>query len=925
VLAPNKQITKGACQLTQVGVSRQSFETFMAQFNNCAQHNKWTQSEKLAQLKSSLVKDAGQVLWDSSPTSTGTFDQLVELLKTRYSGARQADKFRMELRARRRRSNESLSCLHQDIRRLIALAHPDLPAQTREVMATDYFVDSLDDPELILKIRERNPASLEEALRISLQLEAWAKDAAKQKFPQGEEGQRQRKSNGSATAEVYRTACLEAQVRKLQQELADLSARSSLQSQQAECMPTKTQFSSDQSKGTALRQSTRARYQPRTEVTMQQTWGCWHCGDPSHFRRSCPQLPQSQTSLSHGVGPPPAVTSSGPKSQPPAQTRVCRSKESQVYITLKLKGEYVSCLLDSGADLTMVPLSLIKRHRGVRYRCSFRKVYAANGTELHIAGEVVLPFQLGPKCILVHALISEDIEDIMLGIDFLTKQRCVWDFSKNSVIIQGVSCSLHAAPTTSVCRRIYAVQDTVLPPRQQCNMPVRATLDDLRNSGSAWLTEPRALQNGVYVGQTLLPEAHRGIMVRVMNTNQEPRLIRHDTLLGTAEPVDLQENSIETVSGETSTEPASRKVLAKLPEELTNDQVRQVSSLLTKYESAFSQHDFDIGHTHLVEHTIDTGSHRPIRQSLRRHPVAHISVIDNQVDEMLRHGVIEPAASPWASNVVLAKKKDGSMRLCVDYCRINDITYQDSYPLPHIDSCLSALIGASWYSTLDLSSGYHNVPIKECDKDKTAFITRRGCWRYNVMPFGLTCAPSVFQRRMDLVLSGLTYEMCMVYIDDIVVFSHDFDSHLQRLEQVLQRIQTAGLKLKASKCCMFQRKVEFLGHIVSAQGIEAQPSKITAVTEWPVPTNLTEVRSFLGLCSYYRRFIQGFAYIATPLHELMKKNVRFHWGSDQQKAFETLKVKLVSAPVLAMPSDQGNYYLDTDSSDFGLGAVLSQV
>jgi hypothetical protein len=181
--------------------------------------------------------------------------------------------------------------------------------------------------------------------------------------------------------------------------------------------------------------------------------------------------------------------------------------------------------------------------------------------------------------------------------------------------------------------KIYAVQDTVLPPRQQCNMPVRATLDDLRNCTSAWLTEPRALQNGVYVGQTLLPEAHRGIMVRVMNTNQEPRLIRHDTLLGTAEPVDLHENSIETVSGESPTEPASRKVLAKLPEELTNDQVRQVSSLLTKYESAFSQHDFDIGHTHLVEHTVDTGSHRPIRQPLRRHPVAHLLITDTQIDE----------------------------------------------------------------------------------------------------------------------------------------------------------------------------------------------------------------------------------------------------------------------------------------------------
>jgi hypothetical protein len=206
---------------------------------------------------------------------------------------------------------------------------------------------------------------------------------------------------------------------------------------------------------------------------------------------------------------------------------------------------------------------------------------------------------------------------------------CVCDFSNNSVIIQGVSCSLHTAPTMSACRTIYAVQDTILHPRQQCNMPVTANLDDLRNCTSAWLTEPRSLKNGVYVEQTLLPDAHRDIMVRVMNTNQEPRLIRHDTLLRTAESADLHENSIETVSGESPTEQASRKVLAKLPEELTNDQVRQVSSLLT----AFSQHDFDIGHTHLVEQTVDTRSHRLIRQPLRRHPVAHLLITDTQIDE----------------------------------------------------------------------------------------------------------------------------------------------------------------------------------------------------------------------------------------------------------------------------------------------------
>jgi hypothetical protein len=202
-----------------------------------------------------------------------------------------------------------------------------------------------------------------------------------------------------------------------------------------------------------------------------------------------------------------------------------------------------------------------------------------------------------------------------------------------------------------------------------------------------------------------------------------------------------------------------------------------------------------MGRTSLVEHSIDTADHRPIRHGLRRHPMAHLTMIDEQVNEMLRNDLVEPAASPWASNVVLVRKKDGSMRLCVDYRALNGATYKDSYPLSHIDTCLGSMDGTVWFSTLDLRSGYHNIPIKEADRDKTAFITRRGCFRYKVMPFGLTSASSVFQRLMDLVLCGLTYESCLVFLDDIIVFSRDFQTHTERLREVFNRLRGANLKL----------------------------------------------------------------------------------------------------------------------------------
>ena len=365
--------------------------------------------------------------------------------------------------------------------------------------------------------------------------------------------------------------------------------------------------------------------------------------------------------------------------------------------------------------------------------------------------------------------------------------------------------------------------------------------------------------------------------------------------------------------------------MQQLPDDLDTEQHRQVSQLLHEYRDIFSTSAYDMGRTGLVEHEINTGDHRPVRQGLRRHPIAHLDIIDKQVREMVRHDLVEPAASPWAANVVLVRKKDGTHRLCVDYRALNAVTYKDTYPLPHIDTCLGSMDGASWFSTLDLRSGYHNIPIRQQDRDKTAFITRRGCFRYKVLPFGLTTAPSVFQRLMDLVLCGLTYVSCLVYIDDIIVFAKDFRTHLDRLAEVFERLRQAGLKLHITKCSLFRRRVSFLGHVLSGSGIEVQPDKVRAVQDWPTPRNVSELRSFLGLASYYRRFVSGFADIAAPLNKLLRKNSVFEWSADQSRAFLELKDRLTSAPILGMPADTGTFLLDTDASNVGLGAVLSQM
>ena len=292
---------------------------------------------------------------------------------------------------------------------------------------------------------------------------------------------------------------------------------------------------------------------------------------------------------------------------------------------------------------------------------------------------------------------------------------------------------------------------------------------------------------------------------------------------------------------------------------------------------------------------------------------------------MLKKGVIEPSSSPWTSPTVLVKKKDGSTRFCVDYRKLNEVTVKDSYPLPRIDDCLDALVGCSWFSTLDLCSGYWQVAMNEEDKPKTAFSTGNGLYQFTLMSFGLCNAPATFERLMEKVLSGLPWEVCLLYLDDIIVHGREFTEAIERLRTVLQRLRDAGLKLSPNKCILLQKSVPFLGHVVRNHGVSTDPKKIEAVRSWPSPQTAKDVKSFLGLCSYYSRFVRDFSDIARPLYKLTEGQREFRWTSECEDAFRWLKALLTTAPILAFPTTDGLFILDTDASNTGLGVVLSQV
>ena len=616
-----------------------------------------------------------------------------------------------------------------------------------------------------------------------------------------------------------------------------------------------------------------------------------------------------------------------------------------------LDGKPCKALLDTGSMITTISQSYFQsmdpKHTLESLTDFSLDIRGANGAEVSYLGYVVLDLsipQLDSVPVSVPFLVVRDTKfsasvPVVIGTNTLNHLRQSDNGAKAPLVWQDAFKVLsfsQSVPVRTSNRKPFTIPAYTI---QTVNGKVRnvgeMTTGVTESSSSSQMNIcPRLVQVRPGKGYSRIP-------VRVYNMTAKPISVLPNTRLCQLQSVDVVRNvdPFEGKSKESSALDKSFEELGiKIPSDsISADQREQAVKFLSKWKHLFSTGPTDLGCTNLVEHEIELTDPKPFKDPYRRIPPGMFEEVREHLKEMIEAGAIRKSHSPFSSNVVLVRKKDGSLRFCIDFRKLNNRTVKDAYSLPRIDETIDCLSGSKYFTKLDLRSGYWQVAMHESDKPKTAFsVGPLGFYECNRMAFGLSNAPSTFQRLMELTMGEIHLKECLIYLDDIIIFSDTLEKHFTRLESVFQRLESAGLKLKGSKCEFFQREVNYLGHIVSEHGVHTDPEKISALKDWKVPSSLKELRSFLGFAGYYRRFIPGFSSLAKPLNDLLighptnkgaksaKSSASWVWGPAQQQAFDDLIQKLTSAPVLAYVDFSKPLILNTDASSVGLGAVLYQ-
>ena len=642
-------------------------------------------------------------------------------------------------------------------------------------------------------------------------------------------------------------------------------------------------------------------------------------------------------------------------------TITTESKESSqvvgptLFLDLEIEGVPVEAVVDCGSPATIISRSMLHEIARSLRRAGKPspqiskpsiKVYGKDGKksghELVCTAQLEVTIQADGQTAHVPVIVQPDSEQAcLLGTNATSLLGLKFLRANNKPLRAGTE------PKQSVtCVRLVR---TISVPSQASKI-VKAEIESIDRKGEHCVFEPDVdvmESSGLSIPDTVLTIGEKGRVYIPLQNLQSARVKLHrGAELGVIEPfvaTTLNDDVTRTCTESQKVASSCAKVTVeekpnderkhKLLEalklergDLTTKQFSDLKAIMLEASDVFALDNSELGCTSLVKHTIDTGDNPPIKQQPYRTPMIYRERMAKMIEDMQAQGIVQPSSSPWASPVVLVPKKDGTARFCIDYRRLNAVSRKDVYPLPRIEDILSTLGEAKYFSTLDLATGFWQIELDESSRPKSAFTTHKGLYEFVRMPFGLCNAPATFQRLMQVVLAGLEWSSCFVYIDDILVASRSFEEHLSHIKEVFSRLRKAGLCLKPKKCSFLCDQVVYLGHVISKKGIAPDPAKVQKVRDFPAPTDVSKLRQFLGLASYYRRFVPAFAKIAAPLHSLTKKSSTFCWTCTCDTAFCKLKELLCDAPVLAYPrfGPSEEFVIETDASTVGLGAVLAQ-